>query len=95
MVACFALTALGLVALACFMAAPDALLTAAPFLLVFGLLLCGRFIGEERILACDRARHAPRVRSVRSSWSRRDARPIATIRERAPRSLRAPPALAF
>lgn len=52
--------------------APDALLGCVPVLLIFGLLVCGRYVGEERILALQRA--APPA--VRRRPPRRLARPV-------------------
>jgi hypothetical protein len=65
---------------------------AAPLLIVAALLLTGRFVGEERILAARRARIAP-ARSPRVQWPSRHARPLVSLLERAPRSPRGPPAL--
>ncbi len=65
---------------------------AAPFLIVLGLLLSGRFIGEQAILA--RRRPAPaRLRPVRARWSLVRERPLASLLERSTRLLRGPPAL--
>ncbi len=64
---------------------------AAPLLIVAALLLTGRFVGEERILA-RRARIAP-ARSPRLPWPRRHELPLVSLLERAPRSPRGPPAL--
>ena len=66
---------------------------AAPFLIVASLLLTGRFVGEERILAARLARLAP-ARVARARWSRRHALALVSLLERAPRSERGPPALA-
>ena len=43
---------------------------AGPLLVVASLLLTGRYVGEERILASRLARLAP-VRAIRTRWSRR------------------------
>jgi len=67
----------------------DVALYAAPFLVIAALLLSGRFIGEERILAAYRA--LPRARRVAAAWPRLPARPLSSALERAPRSLRGPP----
>ena len=65
---------------------------AGPFLILLGLLLSGRFIGEEAILA--RRRPAPaRLRPVRARWSLVRERPLASLLERSTRLLRGPPAL--
>ena len=66
-------------------------LYAAPFLLLLGLLLSGRFIGEERILAAYRS--LPRARRVAASWPRLQSLPLSSALERAPWSLRGPPAV--
>jgi xanthosine utilization system XapX-like protein len=67
----------------------DVALYAAPFLVIATLLLSGRFIGEERILAAYPA--LPRPRRVAPSWPRLPSRPLASALERAPWSLRGPP----
>jgi hypothetical protein len=64
---------------------------AGPFLLVIGLLLSGRFIGEQAILA-RRAAAAPRLRPARRRWSPTHERPLASLLERSTRQLRGPPA---
>ena len=46
----------------------ELLLYGGPLLFITGLLLSGRFIGEERILA-RRAAPAPRPRAARASWA--------------------------
>jgi hypothetical protein len=66
---------------------------AGPFLLVIGMLLSGRFIGEQAILARRAAAAAPRLRPERRRWSPARARPLTSLLERSPRSLRGPPAL--
>jgi hypothetical protein len=66
---------------------------AAPLLIVASLLLTGRYVGEDRILAARRARVAPKPRAPRARWSRRNALPLVSLLERAPRSERGPPAL--
>jgi len=65
---------------------------AIPVLVVASLLLTGRYVGEERILALHRA---PRVvRAPKARWSRRHAAALVSLLERAPRSPRGPPLLA-
>jgi len=66
-------------------------LYAAPFLLLLGLLLSGRFIGEEAILA-RRATPARLPRPVRRRWSLVRERPLASLLDRSTRLLRGPPA---
>jgi hypothetical protein len=65
---------------------------AGPLLIVASLLLTGRYVGEERILAARLPRRAPRA--ARALWSRRHALALGSLLERAPRSKRGPPALA-
>jgi hypothetical protein len=73
----------------------DVVLYLAPFLLVAGLLLSGRYVGEERILAFRRARGVPRLRvALARGCSSLPERPLASLLERTPRTLRGPPALA-
>jgi hypothetical protein len=67
---------------------------AGPFLIVLGLLLSGRFIGEQAILARRRPARA-RLRPVRVRWSLVRERPLASLLERSTRLLRGPPALLF
>jgi hypothetical protein len=69
----------------------DVVLYAAPFLVIAALLLSGRFIGEERILAAYRS--LPRARRVAASWPRLQSLPLSSALERAPWSLRGPPAV--
>jgi len=69
----------------------ELLLYGGPLLFITGLLLSGRFIGEERILA-RRAAPAPRPRAARASWSWLRELPCASLLERSPRLLRGPPA---
>jgi CRP-like cAMP-binding protein len=65
-------------------------LYAAPFLLLLGLLLSGRFLGEEAILARRARTAAPRAcRDVRETAL--PERPLATLLERGPRLGRGPP----
>jgi hypothetical protein len=71
--------------------ASELLLYGGPLLFISGLLLSGRFVGEERILA-RRAVPAPRPRAARQSWTRLRERPLASLLERSPRLLRGPPA---
>ena len=63
---------------------------AGPFLLLIGLLLSGRFIGEDAILA---RRATPRRGCGRPArrWSPVRERPLASLLERSTRQLRGPP----
>jgi hypothetical protein len=65
---------------------------AGPFLLMLGLLLSGRFIGEEAILARRARLSKPRLRPARRRWTATRERPLASLLERSPRLLRGPPA---
>jgi hypothetical protein len=67
---------------------------AGPFLLLIGLLLSGRFIGEEAILA-RRATPAPKPRPLAKRWSPVRERPLASLLERSTRQLRGPPVQAL
>jgi hypothetical protein len=63
---------------------------AGPFLLLLGLLLSGRFIGEEAILA---RRPSPvRPRSAARHWTPVLEHALASLLERSTRQLRGPPA---
>jgi hypothetical protein len=70
------------------------LLDVAPFLLVAGVLLAGRFPGEDRIIARRAAAPVARLRPARRSRPLRRERALASIVARGPRQLRGPPALA-
>ena len=65
-----------------------------PFLLLVGLLLSGRFIGEEAILA-RHAQPAPKLRPLPKRWTPVRERPLASLLERSTRQLRGPPGLAI
>jgi hypothetical protein len=67
---------------------------AGPFLLLIGLLLSGRFIGEDAILA-RHAAPARRPRSLSRRWSPVRERPLASLLERSTRQLRGPPVQAL
>jgi hypothetical protein len=75
--------------------APDAVLACMPVLLVFGLLVCGRYVGEEKILALRAAppphpRRAPRrLRRPASDL------PLASLLARRAQLERGPPAPAL
>ncbi len=71
----------------------ELVLYGGPLLFLTGMLLSGRFIGEERILA-RRAAPVPRPRAARQTWARLRERPLASVLERSPRLLRGPPAAA-
>jgi xanthosine utilization system XapX-like protein len=66
---------------------------AAPILIIAVLLLTGRYVGEEVILAVHRAL-AKRVRAAKVIWARRHSTALVSLLERTPRSPRGPPALA-
>ena len=70
----------------------DMALYAAPFLAIVGLLLSGRYVAEERILAIYRSQPRPRRRSATRRWPSIAELPFSVALERAPWSLRGPPA---
>src|SRR5215217_7784996 len=67
---------------------------AGPFLLLIGLLLSGRFIGEEAILA-RHATPAPKPRPLAKRCSPVRERTPASLLERSTRQLRGPPVQAL
>ncbi|RKQ86738.1 hypothetical protein C8N24_4753 [Solirubrobacter pauli] len=67
-------------------------LYAAPFLAIVGLLASGRYVAEDRILAIYRSRPRPRRRSASRRWPSIAELPFSAGVERAPWSLRGPPA---
>jgi hypothetical protein len=69
--------------------ATELLFYAAPFLLMLWLLLAGRFIGEERILARRVAK--PRLRPAKRRWTAIRALSLATLLDRSTLLLRGPP----
>ncbi len=71
--------------------ATELLFYAAPFLLVLCLLLAGRFIGEERILA--RRVAEPPLRPAKRRWTATRELPLASLLERSRRLDRGPPPL--
>jgi hypothetical protein len=71
--------------------AAEIALFSAPFLLIAALLLSGRYVGEDRILALRRT--PPRVRRRPAQrWPAVAELPFSSALERAPWSLRGPPA---
>lgn len=62
---------------------------AGPFLLLVGLLLSGRFIGEAAILARRPAR--PRLRPAARRWTPVLEHALTSLLERSTRRLRGPP----
>ena len=70
--------------------AEEMALYAAPFMVVAGLLLSGRYVGEERILRVYRALPRP-VRRAPQRWPQRPELPLCCALERASWSLRGPP----
>jgi hypothetical protein len=67
-----------------------------PLFLIAGLLLCGRYIAEDRIVRRWRGstRAAPRLRRERGHWPALATFPPPSRLDRRPRSQRGPPALA-
>jgi len=92
--ACLALLAISGAGMQALLSTPELALYFTPLLLVVGLLLCGRYVGEERILARRAApvsaapRRAPR--SVRRPAS---SRPPASLLAPRAHLERGPPAL--
>jgi hypothetical protein len=70
--------------------AGEMLLYAAPFVAIVGLLLSGRYVGEQRLLALYRTPPRPRRRSVARRRPGHEL-PFTAALERAPWSLRGPP----
>jgi hypothetical protein len=68
----------------------DLVFYAGPFLLLLGLLLSGRFIGEQAILA--RRPSPPRPRPASRHWTPVLEHALASLLERSTRQLRGPPA---
>jgi hypothetical protein len=89
------MTVLALAGAALQLATGDAqlVLHLTPLFLLGGLLLAGRFVGEDRIVARWRAAMArPRVRRLAARWQKRAERALASLLERSPLALRGPPA---
>jgi hypothetical protein len=74
----------------------DLVLYAGPALLLAGLFLSGRFVGEDRIVS-RRTRFAQvaRTRRVRARWPRVPARTLSSLLAHDPRIERGPPARAL
>ena len=71
----------------------DLVLYAGPALLIAGMLLCGRFVGEEHIVRrLRRAAPVGRTRRVRARWPRVPARTLSSLLAHDPRVERGPPA---
>jgi hypothetical protein len=68
-------------------------LTFAPLLLIAGLLISGRYLGEQRILARRARLSAPPRRRTAARWRAAVERPLVSLLARSPRSERGPPAL--
>jgi hypothetical protein len=66
-------------------------LALVPVLLLFGLLLCGRYVGEERILALRARRPAAARRAPQRLPRPAPARPFASLLARRPHTGRGPP----
>jgi hypothetical protein len=72
----------------------DLALGSVPALLIFGLLLCGRYVGEERLLAARRASTRARCRRAPRRLARpASERPLASVLARRPDLERGPPRL--
>jgi hypothetical protein len=72
---------------------PELALTFAPLLVIVGLLVSGRYLGEERILARLAAPVRRRRRSAAARWRAAAERPRTSLLVRSPRSERGPPAV--
>jgi hypothetical protein len=71
----------------------DLVLYAGPALLIAGLLLSGRFVGEEHIARrLRRGTPVARTRRVRTRWPRVPARTLSSLLAHDPRVERGPPA---
>jgi hypothetical protein len=71
---------------------PSFVLYPTPLLLILGLLLCGRYVGEERIHDLRRAAlAAPRRRAPRQLPRPASERPLASLLDRCTRPERGPP----
>jgi hypothetical protein len=71
--------------------AGEFVLYGGPALLIAGLLISGRYVGEERILA-RRTVVPPLPRAQRRTWKHVREHALASLLERSPRLLRGPPA---
>jgi hypothetical protein len=72
----------------------EVVLYAGPLLLVFGFLVSGRYVGEERILARRLRVLAPRRVRVSQRWARVRERALTSLVARGAQLLRGPPAVA-
>jgi hypothetical protein len=91
--ACLTAAALALALAQAVAGGAEVLLAAAPLLLLAGLLLCGRYVGEERIVArLDRRATPGRARRRTGRWRPAVERPLASLLARAARLERGPPA---
>jgi hypothetical protein len=66
-----------------------------PLFLIAALLLCGRYVAEERIVRRWRGAAAPRRRRVACRWRAVAETPLASQLERSSRVSRGPPATAL
>jgi hypothetical protein len=73
---------------------PELALYLTPLFLIGGMLLAGRYVGEERLVARLRAaRSRPGRRRAGRRWARAvDAVALTSLLARSPRTLRGPPA---
>jgi hypothetical protein len=90
---CMAVAAIAAGIAAVLLGAAELALTFSPLLLIAGLLLSGRYVGEERILARRLRVATPAPRRGRVRWRPAIERPLASLLARSPRSERGPPAL--
>jgi len=70
----------------------DLVLTLTPLFLIAALLLCGRYIGEERIVArWHRAGHRPASRRRAQRWRPRAVHALRSVLEPGAAGVRGPP----
>lgn len=91
--ACMAIAALVAGVAQVLLGSAELALTFAPLLLIAGLLISGRYLGEERILARRLPQSHPRPhRRAIARWRPAVERPLTSLLARSPRSERGPPA---
>jgi len=76
-----------------FTGATSLVLYLTPLFLLVTLLLCGRYLGEERIVAHWAGPARPRARRVRPRWAHVAELALASLLSRSPVRRRGPPAL--
>jgi hypothetical protein len=66
-------------------------LALTPFFLIVSLLLCGHYVGEERIVRLRTSAAAPRARRERPRWALPTDATVVSLLSRSPVSRRGPP----